>query len=714
MSDAYTLDACSPLDTVKIYIPNDELAWVKAEIIRETDCGVCEVRITDELYIRALHIDRESKDGIKQLTTNVNMKQLEQRYSTVPLQILDLPPSGVADMCNLNYLHEASIIENLERRFSHQLPYTNSGNICISVNPYQWQDLYSDHLKEQYVTMPAQSLAPHPYAISSNAYRSMKDFGKLQSILVSGESGSGKTETVKILMDHIAFISGEKSNTTIQKVLQSNPLLESFGNAKTSRNDNSSRFGKFIQLQFDENSRLAGSRCFTYLLEKSRIVGHGKLEKNYHIFYQMFSSPETFRKELYLQNRSCQDFNYTVYEEESSSAPVELENNYDTTTHAMHLIGISPETQRYLFRILAGLLYLGLLQFGGDQDVSELDLKCTNELNICSELFGLSKSDLLTNLTTRTINAAGAERVVVPLSRESALETRDALAKDVYHRLFHCLVWKINESTALSDDFSHHTISLLDIFGFEKFVDNRFEQLCINYANERLQLKFSQDVILSVQLEYQQEGLGDDIDWKFPAATQLEETLELLDGRTGIWALLNEECKVPQGSNSKLLRKIVTSSSKNPSFSTSVRLNKEEFTVKHFAGTVDYNIDGFLERNKDNLIGDLRTMMLRSNNPFIGEIFAPTEVDVVNEFSGNATNSLTPTSTPSLTPLSTPNSKIEVSTPSSTRGSISSLSTLWKSPEKLDTSFQEDMDGRRDFIFGCFVAFDYYFFLFCF
>jgi len=205
----------------------------------------------------------------------------------------------------------ASILENLRRRFEHLQPYTYTGDICIAINPYQWLDIYSDELRESHEEKYRHELPPHVYSTSASAFRGLRDFNHNQSILVSGESGAGKTETVKILMKHLAHISGKKNNKTITKVLEANPLLESFGNAKTSRNDNSSRFGKFTQLQFDRFAKLTGSRCVTYLLEKSRVVIQNDQERNYHIFYQLFAAPEHIKSKLNLSSRTARDFAYT-------------------------------------------------------------------------------------------------------------------------------------------------------------------------------------------------------------------------------------------------------------------------------------------------------------------------------------------------------------------------------------------------------------------
>jgi myosin-5 len=297
----------------KVFIPDDELVWVTGELLFEDrDSGVVEVKVEDE---DLAHMDSKSgsSGGSGSNKKNRVISLAKYNLESLPLQNIDLPKEGVDDMCSLSYLHEASILDNLKRRFKHRLPYTYTGEICIAMNPYTWlTHLYTPQLRESYSNALRHQLAPHVYATSAAAYNvGLVKRGRNQSILVSGESGAGKTETVKILMNHLASIASRKGEETIDKLLKANPLLESFGNAKTARNDNSSRFGKFSQLQFDSNNVLVGSRCITYLLEKSRVVGQSAQERNYHVLYQLLASHDEETKEkLWLENKSCHDFAY--------------------------------------------------------------------------------------------------------------------------------------------------------------------------------------------------------------------------------------------------------------------------------------------------------------------------------------------------------------------------------------------------------------------
>ena len=285
-------------ETIKVFLPDDDLAWVQATIINEVRRGHYEIYIDDEDYSEAL-----PKPKV------ITLKSLPG-LDALPMQNEDIEETGVDDMAKLNFLHEASVLDNLRRRFRTALPYTYTGDICIATNPYQWLDIYTTELMEEHKGFLRHTLAPHVYATSAAAYRGVRDFCRNQSILVSGESGAGKTETVKILMGHLAHISGTQSNETVDRVLKANPLMESFGNAKTARNDNSSRFGKFTQLQFDELTLLQGSRCATYLLEKTRVVGQNELERSYHIFYQLLAAPPRTKAALKLGNKTCKDFLY--------------------------------------------------------------------------------------------------------------------------------------------------------------------------------------------------------------------------------------------------------------------------------------------------------------------------------------------------------------------------------------------------------------------
>ena len=601
-------------DRMRVFIRDPEYVWLAAEFVKETRPGVYDVEISDPDYVK-------STPSKRRLQIDTSATPL----SSLPLQNASSSAvsTGVDDMCALNYLHEASIMENLRIRFRTQLPYTYTGDICIAVNPYTWLNIYTDELKERYKERLRHELIPHVYATSAAAYRGLRDFSYNQSILVSGESGAGKTETVKILMNHIALISGKKDATIIDKVLKANPLLESFGNAKTARNDNSSRFGKFTMLQFDEQSVLSGSRCLTYLLEKSRVIFQSsELERNFHIFHQLLSAPSETKNKLRLGSKSCVDFTYMRSGDTKTTSieGVSDGSKFMHTISILRLLGLDSNLEEELLCILAGILYLGELRIQGDSESSSLDGSGATLGTLC-DLLGVAPGDLKENMTKRQLDASG-ESLHVPLSLERALEGRDALAKEAYNRLFNWLVDLTNSSTcaALAGGAAagSRVVALLDIFGFESFTVNRFEQLCINYANEKLQQKFTHDVFLAVQQEYQSEGL----DWESISFQDNSDVVDLLENKLGILALLNEECLLPKGCDDNFLRKITSGSSKHPCFSTHIRI-KNEFSIHHYARNVSYNVGGIIDRNRDALPPEMRSLMLTSSNKLLMKIFLP-------------------------------------------------------------------------------------------
>eukprot|EP00968_Pinguiococcus_pyrenoidosus_P010480 scaffold828_cov319-Pinguiococcus_pyrenoidosus.AAC.1 len=463
---------------------------------------------------------------------------------SLPLQNEVLAGSdGVEDMAKLNHLHEPAILYNLKHRHARGLPYTFTGEIILAVNPYQWlRHLYTNEQQERYATAERFELPPHVYATSAAAFRGMvgtlSALGpKNQSILVSGESGAGKTETVKILMGHLATVASQASGvgspkgrtSVIRKIIESNPLLESFGNAKTVRNDNSSRFGKFTQLQFDvrkrtTQARLVGSCCSTYLLEKTRVVGQSRGERNYHIFYQVLDAPDDAKERFGLAGKHRTDFQYFTRggADDSSIEGVTDADRFLSTVDALSLIGVSPEGQDDIFRLLSAILHIGQIQFepqSADDEASQVPDSAAEDLGKAAKLLGVDpqvgvpnyepppgekgRKGLREALTSRVVTARG-ESYAVPLNTDQAFAGRDALAKDLYAKLFDHVVRRINRSTASTLSKSNRelrrgTISLLDIFGFESFAVNRFEQLCINYANEKLQQKFTLDVFKTVQ-----------------------------------------------------------------------------------------------------------------------------------------------------------------------------------------------------------------------
>lgn len=475
------------------------------------------------------------------------------------------------------------------------------------------------------------------YESSALSYKGLAIDGQDQSILVSGESGAGKTETVKICMNHIASVqsgaSGEssKTNKVVQRVVESNPLLEAFGNAKTRRNDNSSRFGKYIQLQFDRNEpavgerlpkcELAGSQCEVYLLEKSRIVQHDDTERTYHIFYQMLAAKDSDKAAIWskLKGKRNEDFKYV-----GKCAPLKYDGHTDdehyyNTVNSLALIDIKGEKLMTLMRAIAVVMQLGNITTGpfhGDTDKSSIT--SMGDLEDLSELIGIGCKDMQNAFTERTMITRG-EVFKVPLSPDQAKDSCDAFAKEIYNKLFLWLVREINDATCAEKNYDGDrqadfpTIGLLDIFGFESFPVNGYEQLCINYANEKLQQKFTKDIFQTVQEEYKFEGIKlDDIRYD-----DNSDVLHLIEGRGGLLSMLNEECVRPKGSDKEFVYKSKTANKNSTCFINDKLLGPLDFGIHHYAGKVVYHADGFLARNTDSIAPDLKEIAKKSSNDII-------------------------------------------------------------------------------------------------
>ena len=501
---------------------------------------------------------------------------------------------------------------NLKARHVQSKPYTRTGDIVIAVNPYKWlMDLYTEERRHQYAKAlvfentydkegdPRSRIEPHVYEASSLAYRGLAVEGEDQSILVSGESGAGKTETVKILMNDLATVqheaqgitgvsssssSGSRKNkqqpntpTTaakrtehgtssaiVQRVLDSNPLLEAFGNAKTVRNDNSSRFGKYIQLQFHgedpeaaaycgktlPSCALAGSKCEVYLLEKSRVVSHEEEERTFHIFYQLLAAPEEVKLDIWegLANTDNESFAYVGHTDTEVIEDKTDAERFQLTVDSLALVGVEGDKLKMLMRAICIVLQLGNIVFEPDpSDHDKSEVTSEEELDELADLMGIAKDDLVAALTLRTVRARN-EEYKIPSNPERARDSTDAFAKEIYAKTFLWLVRTINDATCAEKNYEGDKsdgfgiIGLLDIFGFESFETNRFEQLCINYANEKLQQKFTQDIFRSVQAEYEYEGI------ELGEITYDDNTdvLDLVEGRMGLLSFLNEECVRPK------------------------------------------------------------------------------------------------------------------------------------------------------------------------
>ncbi|XP_059642620.1 myosin-15 [Cornus florida] len=531
----------------------------------------------------------------------------------------DADHGGVDDMTKLTYLNEPGVLDNLERRYALNEIYTYTGSILIAVNPFtKLPHLYNVHMMEQYKGAPFGELSPHVFAVADASYRAMKNEGQSQSILVSGESGAGKTETTKLIMQYLTYIGGRAASddrSVEQQVLESNPLLEAFGNARTVRNDNSSRFGKFVEIQFDANGRISGAAIRTYLLERSRVVQITDPERNYHCFYQLCASGLDAEKYKLGDPSHFHYLNQSkIYELDGVSSAEE----YMKTRRAMDIVGISLEEQEAIFRTLAAILHLGNIEFspGKEHDSSVIrDQKSSFHMQMAANLFMCDANLLLATLCTRSIQTR--EGIIVKaLDCDAAVAGRDTLAKTVYARLFDWLVEKINRSVGQDQD-SRIQIGVLDIYGFECFKHNSFEQFCINFANEKLQQHFNEHVFKMEQEEYRKE----EINWSYIEFIDNQDVLDLIEKKpTGIISLLDEACMFPKSTHKSFSTKLFQNYRAHPRLEKA-KFSETDFTISHYAGKVMYQTDSFLDKNRDYVVVEHCNLLSFSKCPFVAGLF---------------------------------------------------------------------------------------------
>ncbi|XP_027913913.1 myosin-8-like [Vigna unguiculata] len=536
----------------------------------------------------------------------------------------EFPPAGVDDMTRLAYLHEPGVLQNLHIRYSINEIYTYTGNILIAVNPFQrLPHLTETSTMAKYKAAAFGEQSPHPFAIASSAYRKMINEEKSQSILVSGESGAGKTESTKMLMHYLAFLGGRaatEGRSVEQQVLESNPVLEAFGNAKTVRNNNSSRFGKFVEIQFDQKGRISGAAIRTYLLERSRVCQVSDPERNYHCFYMLCAAPKEEsgkykvgdpRKFHYLNQSNCIELD-----------GLDDSKEYLATKRAMEVVGISADEQDAIFRIVAAVLHLGNIEFikGAEDELDSSqpkDEKSIYHLKTAAELLMCDVKSLEDSFCKRVMVTRG-DTITKSLDPNSAALSRDALAKIVYSRLFDWIVCKINNTIGQDPD-SNKLIGVLDIYGFESFKTNSFEQFCINLTNEKLQQHFNQHVFKMEQEEYTKE----EINWSYIEFVDNQDVLDLIEKKPGgVIALLDEACMFPRSTHETFAEKLYQTFKDNKRFSKP-KLSRTDFTINHYAGDVTYQTDFFLDKNKDYVVPEHAALLSASKCSFVSGLFPP-------------------------------------------------------------------------------------------
>ncbi|XP_053223675.1 unconventional myosin-Ic isoform X3 [Podarcis raffonei] len=546
---------------------------------------------------------------------------------------------GVQDFVLLeNFTSEAAFIENLRKRFKENLIYTYIGSVLVSVNPYKDLEIYTKQHMERYRGVSFYEVSPHLYAIADNAYRSLRTERKDQCILISGESGAGKTEATKKVLQYYAVTcpASEQVETIKDRLLQSNPVLEAFGNAKTLRNDNSSRFGKYMDVQFDYKGAPIGGHILNYLLEKSRVVHQNHGERNFHIFYQLLEGgEEDLLRRLGLE-KSPHQYQYLVKGQCAKVSSINDKSDWKGVRRALSVINFSDNEVEDLLSIVASVLHLGNVQFAADEDGSA-QVTTENQIKYLARLLGVEGSLLREALTHKKIIAKG-EELVSPLNLEQAAYARDALAKAIYGRTFSWLVGKINKSLAYKETerlgwrSSASVLGLLDIYGFEVFQHNSFEQFCINYCNEKLQQLFIELTLKSEQEEYEAEGIA----WEPVQYFNNKIICDLVEEKfKGIISVLDEECLRPgDATDTTFLVKLEETIKNHPHFlthkladaKTRKSLGREEFRLQHYAGDVTYNVAGFLDKNNDLLFRNLKEAMCNSENPIVNQCFDRAEL----------------------------------------------------------------------------------------
>ncbi|CAK8544805.1 unnamed protein product [Lathyrus sativus] len=563
-----------------------------------------------------------------------NGKKIVAKLSKILPKDMEAPPGGVDDMTKLSYLHEPGVLENLKIRYELNEIYTYTGNILIAINPFQkLPHLYDAHMMQQYKGAPFGELSPHVFAIADVAYRAMINEKKSNSILVSGESGAGKTETTKMLMQYLAFLGGRaatEGRTVEQQVLESNPVLEAFGNAKTVRNNNSSRFGKFVEIQFDKSGRISGAAIRTYLLERSRVCQVNDPERNYHCFYLLCAAPQEEIEKYKLGHPKT--FHYLNQSKCFELADVSDAREYLATRRAMDIVGISQKEQEAIFRVVAAILHIGNIDFAKGKEVdssvpkddkAKFHLKTTADLLMCDV-------DGLEDALCKRVMVTPEEIIKRSLDPQSAAVSRDGFAKTIYSRLFDWLVDKINNSIG-QDASSKSLIGVLDIYGFESFKSNSFEQFCINFTNEKLQQHFNQHVFKMEQEEYTKEQ----IDWSYIEFVDNQDVLDLIEKKPGgIVALLDEACMFPKSTHETFSNKLYQTFKSHKRF-IKPKLSRTDFTIAHYAGEVQYQSDQFLDKNKDYVVPEHQDLLGSSKCPFVAGLFPqlPEESSKSSKFS---------------------------------------------------------------------------------
>ncbi|XP_039954687.1 myosin heavy chain, non-muscle isoform X2 [Bactrocera tryoni] len=579
----------------------------------------------------AASIKREHGDEVE-----VELAETGKRIMVLRDDIQKMNPpkfDKVEDMAELTCLNEASVLHNIKDRYYSGLIYTYSGLFCVVVNPYKKLPIYTEKIMERYKGIKRHEVPPHVFAITDTAYRSMLQDREDQSILCTGESGAGKTENTKKVIQYLAYVAASKPKGSgagphpaliigelEQQLLQANPILEAFGNAKTVKNDNSSRFGKFIRINFDASGYISGANIETYLLEKSRAIRQAKDERTFHIFYQLLAgaSPEQREKFILDDIKS-----YPFLSNGSLPVPgVDDFAEFQATVKSMNIMGMTSEDFNSIFRIVSAVLLFGCMKFRQERNNDQATLPDNTVAQKIAHLLGLSVTDMTRAFLTPRIKV-GRDFVTKAQTKEQVEFAVEAIAKACYERMFKWLVNRINRSLDRTKRQGASFIGILDMAGFEIFELNSFEQLCINYTNEKLQQLFNHTMFILEQEEYQREG----IEWKFiDFGLDLQPTIDLIDKPGGIMALLDEECWFPKATDKTFVDKLVSAHSMHPKFLKTDFRGIADFAIVHYAGKVDYSAAKWLMKNMDPLNENIVSLLQASQDPFVVNIWKDAEI----------------------------------------------------------------------------------------
>ncbi|XP_019752544.1 unconventional myosin-Va isoform X1 [Hippocampus comes] len=584
-----------------VWTPDPDAVWVSAQLLQDYTPG-------DKHVLLQLSGGKET------------LYPVEVPSDLPPLANPDIS-EGENDLSALSFLHEPAILHNLRVRFlDYNSIYTHCGIVLVAVNPYDELPIYGEEVIDAYSGQDMADLEPHIFSVAGNAYRTMIREENNQSIIISGESGSGKTVSAKFTMRYFAVVGGATQQTKVEdKVLASNPIMEAIGNAKTTRNDNSSRFGKYIQIGFGRRGDIIGANMNTYLLEKSRVVFQAAAERNYHIFYQLCAARQLPEMRA-LKLAAPEHFRYTNQGGDANIAGTDDVMEMERTRNAFTILGVLPDQQMELFRILAAVLHLGNVKISGSGRTSDRSYIDADDVSmaIFSKLLGVESAHMAHWLCHRRLVLAG-EKLVKPMTGQQAIEARDALAKHIYEQMFKWTVHRLNSALRSQTGRAKTFIGVLDIYGFETFERNSFEQFCINYANEKLQQQFNRHVFHLEQEEYVREELT----WSRIEFSDNQQCIHLIEGPLGLLDLLDEECRMPKGSDDSWVQKLYDqhlTSRCHPHF-RKPRMSNRAFVILHFADTVQYECGGFLDKNRDTVFEELVNVLKASQSELVAELF---------------------------------------------------------------------------------------------